>query len=123
MASCAIFLASIIVAWGTLHLRVWRRYFQPYFLTVMVSVWLSQGPAIPSQAAGPMMLGSTSVSVYALISIFLFPYLWRGCGCSARVGTFNPVCVPTSTSYFEGRSRPRRGVELRESFKSEGDGN
>ena len=73
MASCAIFLASIIVATGHSTLAGVASVFPAIFLTVMVSVWLSQGPAIPSQAAGPMMLGSTSVSVYALISIFLFP--------------------------------------------------
>ena len=73
MASCAIFLASIIVATGHSTLAGVASVFPAIFLTVMVSVWLSQGPAIPSQAAGPMMLGSTSVSVYALISIFSFP--------------------------------------------------
>ena len=32
----------------------------------MVSLWLSQGSAVPSGAVGPMMLGSSSVAVYAL---------------------------------------------------------
>tara|TARA_Y100001933_G_scaffold116131_1_gene115971 strand:+ start:8918 stop:9766 length:849 start_codon:yes stop_codon:yes gene_type:complete len=47
--------------------------FPAIFLTTMVSLWLSQGPHVPVGAAGPMMLGSASVSIYALISIVIFP--------------------------------------------------
>ena len=43
------------------------------FLTTMVSLWLAQGRAVPVGATGPMMLGSSSVSIYALICIFIFP--------------------------------------------------
>ena len=54
--------------------------FPAIFLTTMVSLWLSQGPAVPIGATGPMMLGSASVSIYALLSIFLFPVTsaWMG---------------------------------------------
>ena len=38
------------------------------FLTTMVSLWLSQGEAVPSGAVGPMMLGASSVAVYALLA-------------------------------------------------------
>jgi len=41
--------------------------FPAIFLTTMVSLWWSQGEAVPSGAVGPMMLGSTSVAVFALI--------------------------------------------------------
>lgn len=54
--------------------------FPAIFLTTMVSLWLAQGRAVPVGATGPMMLGSSSVSIYALICIFIFPALgvWFG---------------------------------------------
>ena len=54
--------------------------FPAIFLTTMVSLWLAQGRAVPVGATGPMMLGSSSVSIYALICIFIFPALgvWYG---------------------------------------------
>ena len=102
MASCAIFLASIIVATGHSTLAGVASVFPAIFLTVMVSVWLSQGPAIPSQAAGTHDAGKHLCEcLCAHLNLFVSD-LWRGCGCTACVGTFSPVCVPTSTSYFEG---------------------
>ena len=66
--------------------------FPAIFLTTMVSLWLSQGPEVPIGAAGPMMLGSASVSFYAILSIFLFPIMspWMGAITSwlIVVGTF-----------------------------------
>jgi hypothetical protein len=47
--------------------------FPAIFLTTMVSLWLAQGEAVPTGAIGPMMLGSTSVSVYALLTCATFP--------------------------------------------------
>ena len=54
--------------------------FPAIFLTTMVSLWLAQGRAVPVGATGPMMLGSSSVSIYALICILLFPLygVWVG---------------------------------------------
>jgi len=54
--------------------------FPAIFLTTMVSIWLAQGEDVQAGAVGPMMLGSTSVSVYALASAWLFPQLgpWLG---------------------------------------------
>jgi len=46
--------------------------FPAIFLTTMVSVWISQGEAVQGGAVGPMMLGSSSVSVFALLVIPLF---------------------------------------------------
>jgi hypothetical protein len=40
--------------------------FPAIFLTSMVSVWLAQGEAVQAGAVGPMMLGSSAVSAYAL---------------------------------------------------------
>ncbi|MAA79125.1 MAG: hypothetical protein CL916_07675 [Deltaproteobacteria bacterium] len=47
--------------------------FPAIFLTTMVSVWISQGESVQGGAVGPMMLGSSSVSVFALLAIILFP--------------------------------------------------
>lgn len=54
--------------------------FPAIFITTMVSLWLSQGEAVPSGAVGPMMLGSASVASYALIAAVTFPLVgpWAG---------------------------------------------
>jgi hypothetical protein len=41
--------------------------FPAIFLTTMVTLWLAHGDAVPLGAAGPMMLGSGSVSIYAIV--------------------------------------------------------
>ena len=81
-----------IAAGGAIGLSVWIAglglpfisgvvsVFPAIFLTTMVSLWLAQGRAVPVGATGPMMLGSSSVSIYALICILLFPLygVWVG---------------------------------------------
>lgn len=54
--------------------------FPAIFLTAMVSLWISQGEAVPSGAVGPMMLGSAAVGGYALIAAWTFPAVgpWLG---------------------------------------------
>ena len=54
--------------------------FPAIFLTTMVSLWIAQGRSVPVGATGPMMLGSTSVSIYALVCIVIFPSfgVWVG---------------------------------------------
>lgn len=47
--------------------------FPAIFLTTMVSLWISQGEAVQSGAVGPMMLGATSVSGFALIVAITLP--------------------------------------------------
>lgn len=49
--------------------------FPAIFVTTMVSLWLSQGEDVPVGAVGPMMLGSVSVSGFALVSTWAFPVL------------------------------------------------
>ena len=46
--------------------------FPAIFLTTMVSLWWSQGQAVPLGAVGPITLGSVVVSAYALIAIWTF---------------------------------------------------
>ena len=49
--------------------------FPAIFLTTMISVWLAQGKAVPMGAVGPIMLGSSSVSVFALSAVWSLPAL------------------------------------------------
>jgi len=42
--------------------------FPAIFLTTMVALWLAQGPQVGAGAAGPMMLGGSSVGAYALLA-------------------------------------------------------
>ena len=69
--------------------------FPAIFLTTMVSIWLSQGEAVQSGAVGPMMLGSSSVALYALLCIVTFPALdlWIGT-IIAWTGSIMLVSVP-----------------------------
>eukprot|EP01087_Luapelamoeba_hula_P013366 TRINITY_DN3816_c1_g1_i1.p1 TRINITY_DN3816_c1_g1~~TRINITY_DN3816_c1_g1_i1.p1 ORF type:complete len:327 (-),score=52.70 TRINITY_DN3816_c1_g1_i1:5-985(-) len=46
--------------------------FPAIFTTAMVSMWVSQGTAVSSGAAGPMMVGSLSVDGYAVIFALLY---------------------------------------------------
>jgi len=47
--------------------------FPAIFLTTMVSLWIAQGEEFQASAVGPMMLGSTSVALYALIATYSIP--------------------------------------------------
>ena len=49
--------------------------FPAIFLTTMVSLWISQGEAVQAGAVGPMMLGASSVSGFALIAALTLPAL------------------------------------------------
>ena len=54
--------------------------FPAIFLTTMVGLWLAQGQAVPQGAVGPLMLGSSSVAVFALLAGSLMPRFgpWLG---------------------------------------------
>ena len=69
--------------------------FPAIFLTTMVSIWLSQGEAVQSGAVGPMMLGSSSVALYALLCIATFPVtgLWFG-AIGAWLGSVLLISIP-----------------------------
>ncbi len=47
--------------------------FPAIFLTTMVALWISQGSDVPTGAAGPMMLGGSSVAMYSLIAPWALP--------------------------------------------------
>ncbi len=64
---------------GTLSAGV-ASVFPAIFLTTMVALWVAQGEAVPAGAVGPMMLGSTSVAVYALVASMSLPSLGHALG-------------------------------------------
>jgi hypothetical protein len=88
----ATLLARGLLAAGAIAVSVWlvavggplaagvASVFPAIFLTTMVSLWLAQGEAVPSGAVGPMMLGSSAVAAYALVSAWSFPALGSGLG-------------------------------------------
>jgi len=57
--------------------------FPAIFLTTMASLWISQGESVQSGAVGPMMLGSSSVSAFALAAAVTFPLLGPALGTAA----------------------------------------
>lgn len=70
--------------------------FPAIFVTTMVALWWSQGEAVPAGAVGPMMLGSTSVSAFALGAALAMPALGSVAGallawCSAVAAVTLPA--------------------------------
>lgn len=57
--------------------------FPAIFLTAMVSLWWSQGEAVQAGAVGPILLGSSAVSAYALAAAWTLPHLGPGWGAGA----------------------------------------
>ena len=79
-AGTAIGLAVYLSGLGLPLLAGLSSVFPAIFLTTMVGLWVSQGPDVPLGAAGPMLLGSTSVAVYACLAMWTLPALgvWWG---------------------------------------------
>jgi hypothetical protein len=75
LAAVAIAASVAIAARGNALAAGVASVFPAIFVTTMVSLWLAQGEAVPAGAVGPMMLGATSVAVYALLAAQLLP-LW-----------------------------------------------
>jgi len=86
--------------------------FPAIFWTSMVSVWLSQGSAVSSGAVGPMMLGSSSVALYALTSVYLFNWLGGPLGalCAWLVAVVF-ASLPADRWLHRGRPRGRSAPE------------
>jgi len=83
--------------------------FPAIFVTTMVSLWLSQGEAVPVGAVGPMMLGSASVATYALLAANLLPLLgpWVG----TPVAWLAAVASTTLPSWWWLASRAEKATE------------
>lgn len=75
LAGGAIAVSVVLAAIGGPIAAGMASVFPAIFLTTMVSLWLSQGEEVQAGAVGPMMLGSTSVSAYALLAAFAMPML------------------------------------------------
>jgi len=73
LAASAIAAAVILAGMGGPLVAGMAACFPAIFTTTMVSLWLSQGQAVPAGAVGPMMLGGTSVSAFALLASFWIP--------------------------------------------------
>jgi hypothetical protein len=79
--------------------------FPAIFLTTMLALWVSQGEAVPAGAVGPMMLGSTSVSAFALLAATLMPLIGPAPGAVlAWVASVLLVTLP-AWIFLESRSR------------------
>lgn len=95
LAGCAVGFSAWIAGLGFPILAGMSSVFPAIFLTTMVSIWLSQGEAVQAGAVGPMMLGSSSVALYALLCILTFPTLGTiGGVVSAWFGSILLVSVP-----------------------------
>lgn len=80
--------------------------FPAIFLTSMVTLWWSQGEQVQGGAVGPMMLGASAVSAYALLAAHTLPALGTGLGaCVAWVVAAAAVTLP---AWAWLRLRPER---------------
>ena len=83
LAATAVGFAVFLSSLGIAILAGMASVFPAIFLTTMVSVWLAQGHSVQAGAVGPMMLGSSSVSGYALLCAWFFPLLGPSLGALA----------------------------------------
>lgn len=82
--------------------------FPAIFITTMVSLWWSQGRAVQAGAVGPMMLGASSVSAYALFAGVLLPMLGGVTGSVvAWLAALVVVTLP-SWAWLSARARRQR---------------
>jgi hypothetical protein len=82
--------------------------FPAIFLTTMLALWVSQGEAVPAGAVGPMMLGSTSVSAFALLAATLMPRVGPAPG--ALLAWLGAVLLVTLPAWLFLESRSRSGA-------------
>ncbi len=75
-AMLAVIIAVLIAKSGASTFAGVASVFPAIFWTTMVSLWLSQGQAVPAGAVGPMMLGSSSVAIFAIVA----PYTYQTSG-------------------------------------------
>jgi hypothetical protein len=84
--------------------------FPAIFITSMVSLWVSQGNSVSSGAAGPMILGSTSVPAYAMIFCGFMGLGWNAFA-AAAISWPLAVCVTSLPITFF--LRWRRSVSIK----------
>jgi hypothetical protein len=83
--------------------------FPAIFLTTMVALWVAQGEAVPAGAVGPMMLGSTSVSAFALLAATLMPRLGPAPGATLAWGGAVILVTLPAWRFLEARQGPGPG--------------
>lgn len=105
LAAVAIGTAVLLSKSGVPLLAGMAAVFPAIFLTTMVSLWLAQGEAVPSGAVGPMMLGSASVSAFALLAAWTFP-LYGPLAGSALAWILAVVTVTAPASWWLSRTAP-----------------
>ncbi|MCP4808066.1 MAG: hypothetical protein GY913_31580 [Proteobacteria bacterium] len=97
LAASAIGVSVVLAGVGSPLIAGMASVFPAIFLTTMVSLWLSQGSAVPSGAVGPMMLGGSSVSVFALLAVWSFPALGPVAGAAVSwIGAVLTTTVPAT---------------------------
>lgn len=92
LAAAAVYAALLLAKAGAPVVAGLAAVFPAIFLTTMMSLWLSHGEDLPRAAAGPMMLGSTSVASYAVFALLLFPHVGPGIG-TLVAWALSAVCV------------------------------
>jgi len=92
LAAGAVYAALVLARAGAPVVAGLAAVFPAIFLTTMMSLWLSHGEELPRAAAGPMMLGSTSVASYAVFALLLFPHTGPVVG-TLVAWTLSAVCV------------------------------
>ncbi len=79
--------------------------FPAIFLTTMVGTWISQGHEVPVGAVAPMVMGATSIGLFALLTIWLFPLMGPILGVIvAWILSVSFVTVPLMYSMRNARS-------------------
>lgn len=94
--------------------------FPAIFYTSMASLWVAQGHAVPAGAVGPMMLGSSSVAVYALLAHFSFPAV--GVAAGATLAWLGAVITTTVPAWLWLEHRAKLAVVSEPSRIELGDG-
>jgi len=88
------------------HIAGLAAVFPAIFLTTMVSLWWTHGAAVGAGAVGPMMLGGTSVSGFALCAAALIPVLGPALG-SIAAWVIAVVSITVPSWWWMSRQRER----------------
>ncbi len=95
LATIAIAVAILLAERGSPLAAGVAAVFPAIFLTTMVSLWASQGQAVQVGAVGPMILGCTSVSVFALFAAWSIPVWGAQVGCAVSwLGSVAVITLP-----------------------------
>jgi len=88
------------------HIAGLAAVFPAIFLTTMVSLWWTHGEAVGAGAVGPMMLGGTSVSGFALCAAALIPMFGPVLG-SVAAWVIAVVSITMPSWWWMSRQRQR----------------